>query len=78
MTLFSFKHNELENNFYFRLFPGKTNDKIFQKIQKITSFGPLWAHFAHFRAQQKFTTNFKKIWGADFKQESLSGCSTTL
>ena len=36
--------------FHFRLFTGKTNDQIFQNIQKT----PFWAHFG---AQQSFPKN---------------------
>ena len=37
----------INNNisFHFRLFPRKSNDKVFQKIQKKTYFGAIWGHF---------------------------------
>ena len=37
-------------SFYFRLFPRKTNDKIFEKLQK----EPLWALFDQIWAKSNF------------------------
>ena len=46
----------INNNisFHFRLFPRKTNDKIFQKIQK----NPILGHFGHFFTQIWTNMNF--------------------
>ena len=46
----------INNNisFLFRLFPRKTNDKIFQKIQKNPILGPFWAVFAQMWAKMHF------------------------
>ena len=41
-------------SFYFRLFPGKTNDKIFQKIQNIL----FWDHFGPFLLKFTQKMNF--------------------
>ena len=40
-------------SFYFRLFPGKTNDKNFQKIQKLY-FGTIWAFYAQIWTKVNF------------------------
>ena len=39
--------------FQLRLIPGKANDKIFQKTEKV----PCLAHYAHFGAQKNFPQN---------------------
>ena len=46
----------INNNisFYFRLFPGKTNDKSFQKIWKFLFWGPFWILLAHICAKMNF------------------------
>ena len=41
--------------FHFRLFPRKTNDKIFSKMQQT----PFWAHFVHLLGKQNFPSRFQ-------------------
>ena len=51
--------------FHLRLLPGKTNDIIFQTLQKT----PFLSHFAHFRVKQSFPQNFATYRCAKLKKK---------
>ena len=52
--------------FHLRFLPGKTNDIIFQTLQKT----PFLSHFAHFRVKQSFPQNFATYRCAKLKKKN--------
>ena len=51
--------------FHLLLLPGKTNDIIFQTLQKT----PFLSHFVHFRVKQSFPQNFATYRCAKLKKK---------
>ena len=54
--------------FHLLLLPGKTNDIIFQTLQKT----PFLSHFVHFRVKQSFPQNFATYRCAKLKKKPIN------